>query len=173
MSAKRAKSKRETKMNLKVSASKTIKNPTYKRTEGQRQEDLRIELEMWLKGHSQQQIANKVGVSQRQVSSDLAEIQENWRLLLVSYDDYINKEISKYDMLEREYWGAWDMSKFNENNPAGDVRFLDGVLSVANRRAKLLGLDKPTRNEHTGMNGAPLEIIVTETIIKSDAANTD
>jgi hypothetical protein len=40
----------------------------------------------------------------------------------------------------------------------GDVRAIDTAIRIADRRAKLLGLDAPTRNELCGHNGGPIAI---------------
>lgn len=39
----------------------------------------------------------------------------------------------------------------------GDHRAVTALVKVMDRRAKLLGLDAPTRLEHTGKDGAPIE----------------
>ena len=39
---------------------------------------------------------------------------------------------------------------------AGDFNAIDRLLKIMQRRAKLLGLDAPTRAEHTGANGGPI-----------------
>ncbi len=41
---------------------------------------------------------------------------------------------------------------------AGDPRFLDQVNKCIERRCKLLGLDAPQKNEHTGKDGGPIVV---------------
>jgi hypothetical protein len=41
---------------------------------------------------------------------------------------------------------------------AGDPRACDTLVRLQERRSKYLGLDAPTRHEHTGAEGAPIEI---------------
>lgn len=41
---------------------------------------------------------------------------------------------------------------------SGNPRAVDSVLRIQERRAKYLGLDAPTRTEHTGRDGEPIEI---------------
>jgi hypothetical protein len=43
----------------------------------------------------------------------------------------------------------------------GDEKAVDRVLRIAERRAKLLGLDAPTRRELSGPDGGPIESEVT------------
>ena len=38
----------------------------------------------------------------------------------------------------------------------GDLRAVDAVLKIMDRRAQLLGLDAPRKQEHSGSDGGPL-----------------
>lgn len=58
-------------------------------------------------------------------------------------------DLARLDELHRV---AWKAAK------GGDLAAMDRVLKVMERRAKLLGLDAPTRSEVTGANGGPLAI---------------
>lgn len=49
-----------------------------------------------------------------------------------------------------------EASEAAEKRGADRARFLDVKVKIENRRAKLLGLDAPTRTEVTGGDGAPL-----------------
>lgn len=53
-----------------------------------------------------------------------------------------NKEKTKLDLLERQYWESFEASK-NESSPGGDATFLTGVGKCIQSRAKLFGLDVP------------------------------
>jgi hypothetical protein len=39
----------------------------------------------------------------------------------------------------------------------GDPKAVDSVIKIMDRRAKLLGLDGPSKHEHTGKDGGPIE----------------
>jgi len=43
-------------------------------------------------------------------------------------------------------------------NRNGDPRALDGILKCIERRCKLLGLDAPQKQEHTGKEGGPIMV---------------
>ncbi len=43
-------------------------------------------------------------------------------------------------------------------NRNGDPRALDGILKCIERRCKLLGLDAPQKQEHTGKDGGPIVV---------------
>ena len=49
----------------------------------------------------------------------------------------------------------------------GDVRALDGVLKCIERRCKLLGLDAPQKQEHSGKGGGPIIIGMPEGLDES------
>ena len=46
----------------------------------------------------------------------------------------------------------------------GDLKAISQMLRIEKRRAELLGLDAPTRLEHTGENGGPIETTVNANI---------
>lgn len=50
-----------------------------KRTTAQRESDLRIISELYLKGWYQADIGKKLGLSQKQISYDLSDIQKRWQ----------------------------------------------------------------------------------------------
>lgn len=67
--------------------------------------------ELYLKGHYQQQIADTVGVSRRQVGKDLEKINEMWQKECVtSIEKAKTRELMKIDKLEQTYWEAWEKS---------------------------------------------------------------
>jgi hypothetical protein len=159
-----------------------------KRTPFQREEDLVQITRLYLQGRTQRDIAEVVGVSQGQVNHDLKLIQTRWReSSIMDMNEAKQRELERLDILEREYWAAWEQSK-NERTRArqesdgkskdgkpnvvratmereqrdGNPAFLAGVMSCIERRCKLLGLDAPVKSELTGKDGGP---------IKTEAAN--
>ena len=99
-------------------------------------------------------------------------------------DDYITQELRKLDKIEVELWDAWNNSKTGKQrlkerktgrplkvdlehnysetsveSSAGNPRFLDLLLNVQQRRAKMLGFDAPIKIDMPNMvninNDAP------------------
>lgn len=101
------------------------------------------------------------------VYKDLKQLLINWkREHEENIDLYITKELSKLDKIEAELWDAWERSKKRivskirqsglkterSETFAGNPRYLDLVLSVQQRRAKLLGLDAPVKVDLPNVN---------------------
>ena len=126
--------------------------------------------DFFLKGYSQQKIAEFLGISQPQVSRDLKAITKAWQH---SAELSINKvkaqDLMKLRRLEVELNEGWSRSKYKiitEKNSQGEEeekaipldgnpKFLEGVLRVIQRRADMLGYDVPRRLDHTS-NGEKL-----------------
>lgn len=97
--------------------------------------------ELRLQHWTESEIAEALGVSQPTISRDLAHIRDEWREERVrSYDDWVAEELAKLAALERTLLPEAIL----EGGQA-----VDRVLSVMDRRARLLGLDKPQLHEHT------------------------
>lgn len=151
----------------------------YRRTPEQRENDLVFCTDLFLRGYSYRQIADllnqrnaKMGldyaiVPPMRVYKDLKQLLINWkREHEENIDLYITKELSKLDKIEAELWDAWERSKKRivskirqsglkterSETFAGNPRYLDLVLSVQQRRAKLLGLDAPVRVDLPNVN---------------------
>jgi len=104
-----------------------------------------------------------------------------------SIEEYIQIELRKLDKIEMELWEAWEMSKTGKRkvkirggemdtatenasakggkiqnrvteSSAGDPKFLDLLLSVQEKRARLLGYDVPMRVAFD----KPLEVAATD-----------
>lgn len=151
----------------------------YRRTHEQRENDLVFCTDLFLRGYSYRQISDllnqrnaKMGldyaiVPPMRVYKDLKQILINWkREHEENIDLYITKELSKLDKIEAELWDAWERSKKRivskirqsglkterSETFAGNPRYLDLVLSVQQRRAKLLGLDAPVKVDLPNVN---------------------
>lgn len=127
---------------------------------------------LYLRGFPQGEIAQKLGVHASTVSQDLAKIRQYWlESAKLDMDAIKAKELAKLDALEMEYWRAWERSKGEHTKrtrsyvegtakgekaegvpvtvtetveqTSGDPRFLAGIESCMQRRAKMLGLDAP------------------------------
>ena len=97
------------------------------------------------------------------------------------FDEARAQELAKVDLLELEYWQAWQRScqdaetetlrqrqttdgKVNDfskvtKGQAGDKRFLDGVQWCIERRCKILGIDAPSKTDLTS-GGQALQIVL-------------
>lgn len=151
----------------------------YRRTPEQRENDLVFCTDLFLRGYSYRQIADllnqrnaKMGldyaiVPPMRVYKDLKQLLINWkREHEENIDLYITKELSKLDKIEAELWDAWERSKKRivskirqsglkkerSETFAGNPHYLDLVLSVQQRRAKLLGLDAPVKVDMPNVN---------------------
>ena len=97
--------------------------------------------ELRLQHYTECEIAEAVGVAQSTVSRDLAAIRDEWlERRMTAYDDWVAEELAKLDELERSLLAL---------ALAGQTSAVDRVLGIMDRRAKLLGLDKPQLHEHT------------------------
>lgn len=151
----------------------------YRRTPEQRENDLVFCTDLFLRGYSYRKISDllnqrnaKMGldyaiVPPMRVYKDLKQLLINWkREHEENIDLYITKELSKLDKIEAELWDAWERSKkrivskirqsglkkVRSETFAGNPRYLDLVLSVQQRRAKLLGLDAPVKVDMPNVN---------------------
>jgi hypothetical protein len=112
----------------------------------------------------QSEIAKSFGVTQGQISQDLAIIRAQWLASAIrDFDALKAEELRKIDLVEREYWLAWERSQqdkeieFEERGSkgtrsgtrsegqAGNPAFLEGVLKCIAKRCEILGLDAPKR----------------------------
>lgn len=127
----------------------------------------------YLRGEMQSQIAQAFGVSQAQISKDLAAVRAAWLDAAIrDFDAARAQELAKIDQVEREYWLAWERSQkdkeialqetdgtqdertrkprikkasLRKEGQSGNPAFLAGVLTCIERRCAILGLDAPKR----------------------------
>lgn len=107
--------------------------------------------ELLLAGVSGNRIAQMLGTTSRKtIRADIDALLARWA------------EDQKPE--DRDRWRAHELAKLAEMEPAilreakkGSVAFVDRELRLMERRAKLLGLDAPARQEVTGAEGAPLK----------------
>ncbi len=123
------------------------------------------------------QIAEKLGVSRPTITMDLKAIMDQWRAeARADIGEVTGRELAKLDIMEAEAWAAWERSK-NEavsttkekivgdkqstkaserrEGRDGDPRYMTIIIGCMERRAKLLGLDAPTKIAQTDPNGDP------------------
>ena len=150
-----------------------------KRTEFEREAQLVEIKDLYLRGETQMSIAAKFGLSQGQISRDLAKIQRRWReSSLVDINEAKQRELERIDTLEREYWQAWEASKGEQQRStaskegdrsraqivkyesAGDPRFLAGVQWCVEQRCKILGLHAAVKSDINATIDGELSIIM-------------
>lgn len=77
------------------------------------------------------------------VHDDIKAIKREWRKLRdISADKWMEEELASLDNLEQSAWGAKDLAL---------------VLKIRESRRKLIGLDAPSKQEHTGKDGEPIK----------------
>lgn len=127
---------------------------------------------------TQEQMAQEIGIDQTTVSRELKRIREDWRQsALQDIDEVIARELKKLDQLELEALQEWERSKRDwtkkvvEDKPrskgvagksarietgsqTGDPRYLQVLISIQDRRSKLLGIDKPQKMAPTTPDGS-------------------
>lgn len=109
---------------------------------------------LWTRRLTQEEIASAVGVDQSTVSRDIKMLVANWRKeALGDLTAARARELADLDGMEREAAVAASANV----SPQALARLLEVRLRVKERRARLLGLDAPTRSEVTGREGGPIE----------------
>ena len=140
-----------------------------KRSRSERQRDLATIARLYIReGLKQHEIADRLGVSQQQISYDLLSLRKMWlKSALVDFNHARAEQLAKIDELERTYWEAWlsscegggytvavaeqgkdkelEIAKTitRENTGTGNPAFLAGVERCVGMRNKMLGLDAP------------------------------
>jgi hypothetical protein len=96
-------------------------------------------------------IAEALGVSESTIDRDVRAIRAAWEAsATASLDHHVANELAALDEVERRVWADHLTQRPVDQNA---VRSL---LQIHDRRARLLGLDRPRRIEVTGADGAPL-----------------
>jgi len=142
-----------------------------KRTHFEREDNYVTITRLYLKGHTQQEIADELKLSRQQIGFDLKTIQKRWReSTTINIDEAKERELSRIDELERTYWEAWEKScgqrtktskeaTGGENGRSrasvqteemlGNPAYLSGVMSCIQERSKILGIYAPEKKDVT------------------------
>jgi hypothetical protein len=147
---------------------------------------------LFLQGVKRQgELASRLGVDRSTVSRDLKVLNTRWREAAVhDLDAAKGQELERIDLLEQEYWAAWEASKqerqtstteqttdaegerlragIRKVEQTGDPRYLAGVQWCIEQRAKILGLHAPTETRLTGKDGGPLAAAVATVELTDD-----
>jgi hypothetical protein len=101
----------------------------------------RVIAALLLKGHTYRDIGAIVGLGKSQVGREVAKIREEWRdRTAVDYQARVDEEDAKLDLVEPIFLAA---------AAEGSAKGAEILLKIMDRRAKLLGLDKPAKLEVT------------------------
>lgn len=153
----------------------------HKRSKTERELDLTVVAELYLKGRYQQKIAEHLGeirpytLTQQQISQDLKTIRKRWlESSIRDFDELKAEELAKIDKLEVTYWDAWDRSlgqrerketsrttgervrdsaRVVRQQGLGDPRYLTGIQWCITKRCDILGLNAPTKLAPTTPDG--------------------
>lgn len=99
---------------------------------------LQVISDLHLQGETYRAIGATLGLSKSQVAREVAKIRSQWaERTATAYQQRIDEEDAKLDYLERSWLGA----------AATDGRAAQLLLQIMDRRARLLGLDKPQKSE--------------------------
>lgn len=109
-------------------------------------------LELRKQGLTYRDIGDKLSISYQQAHNDVnAELKRLAALTLDCAEELRQLELERLDMLIK---GLEPMAR------VGNPGAVTAYLRVMERRAKLLGLDAPVRQEVTGADGGALEIVI-------------
>lgn len=144
--------------------------PGARRSKVQRERDLKVEAELYLKGWFQWQIAEHISLNrdynltQGAIANDLRDLRQRWiDSALVALDERQAEELARINQLERQYWEAWENSLRSEETELdetadrgdrrqhitktsqGEPRYLQGIQWCIARRIEMFGLDAPKK----------------------------
>jgi hypothetical protein len=122
-------------------------------------------------------------ISRVQVLHDRHKIEAIWKAeMLTDIDTIKRQELKELGRAQSEAWAAWEKSKLDaerttkemiegggpdggrkkasmtKEGQCGDVAYLRILLDIQERRAKILGLDAPARQELSGPAGGPIAL---------------
>jgi hypothetical protein len=95
--------------------------------------------------HTYREIGDALGVASSTVSEDVKVIREQWRQRATTYySSFLAEELAKLDLLEHEL-----LPRALSGGPNGRVslRAVDRLLATQARRARMVGLDTPSKVE--------------------------
>lgn len=149
--------------------------PGEKRTKAQRIKDRETISRLRLRGRTLDQIADEVGVSKMTVRRELKALIGEWQQSAAEDIAAVKaRELRRLDEIESETWAEWerskqdwekrmvekgggkggkDKSKIERGGQCGDPRYLNVLIGIGERRAKILGVDAPTKIAPTDPTG--------------------
>ena len=114
---------------------------------------------------TQEEIARREGVSRQTINNDVKVLRETWRKELVDDPVAIKaQELAELNDMERDCMRGY--SRTHDRVWVAERRL------IKERKAKLLGLDAPVKQEHTGPEGRPIRQDLTVMIDALDNPDT-
>lgn len=162
------------------------------RSEAEREQHLIQMAAYRLKGWTQHQIAEALGISQATVSGDLAEVHRRWEAEQVKkIEQYKTMELARIDKILAEAWTSWERSKEKRRervtqrstgedgestrrsvktvDQLGDPRFLREIARCIEARCKILGLFASDDNGFTdAVRNEIHKIVINNTVANRD-----
>lgn len=104
-----------------------------------------------LAGMDYQTIAERLGYADRGAASKdvYRALEANLEAEAAAAATLRELEVQRLDRMQAAAWAK---------AAKGDLKAIETVLKIIDRRARLLGLDRPARTEITGADGGPLQI---------------
>lgn len=112
-------------------------------------------LELRMEGKTFEAIAQEAGYNSKQAAYDAVKRSLD-AITREPAEALIKLDLERLDVL----WGIQYL-----NAQGGDVQAMAACMKIMERRAKLLGLDAPAKQEVTGANGVPLQPPVLNVVI--------
>ena len=158
------------------------RSPRPIRSKAKREFDRAEIARLHLQGQTQEQIAQAVGLSRPTIAREIKILIELWRERALADTTAVRgQELAKLDQLAAQAWAGWHRSqqertgrvveesgrqgtnrraRIETYSQNGDAQFLQTLLRVAERRAKLLGLDPPQKTAITDGEGQSVGVLV-------------
>lgn len=149
--------------------------PGEKRSKAQKLKDRETISRLRLRGRTLDQIAAEVGLSTMTVRRELKALVGEWQQNAAEDIAAVKaRELRRLDEIETEAWAEWerskkdwekrmvekgggeggkDKSKIEKGGQCGDPRYLNVLIGIGERRAKILGMDAPQKIAPTDPTG--------------------
>lgn len=118
-------------------------------------------------GLTQQEIGDRLGISQPRVNQLLSQAKREWRQnMSQSYDDYVARESEHYRVL---------LKALEAGISAGSWKHVETAIKLAERRSRLIGLDHSDRMEEARvrLEAAQLDLMSRAFTAAMDAIGAD
>jgi hypothetical protein len=120
-------------------------------------------IEMRRAGYLYREIASEVGLTEARCNDIVKQYLQKMEDRCSELSEEIRQlEVERLDGLFRS---AWEVAMGTSN---GRLRALEMAVKIQERRAKLLGLDSPERQEIMGPNGGPVQMVKADLSMLSD-----
>jgi hypothetical protein len=116
----------------------------------------------YIQGKTLTRIAEEEGINVSIISRDLKAVRQHWQENnLLALDEYKNKELTRLDTIEMEFWACYH----KHHDKTNAHQYLTGLLGVVDKRCKILGLYAPVTHNLNGT--APVTVNIIEELITS------